>query len=396
MTDHSKDLEWWLSYIESVHAKSWDLGLERVSKVAQRLDVVRPAPVVVVVGGTNGKGSVCEYLSEFGVRNNLKVGKSTSPHMLDYNERIQINNELLPDEEIVDVFRLIESSREEISLTYFEFSALAAMLTFVREQVDVAILEIGLGGRLDAMNIVERDLSIITSISLDHESWLGSTREEIGKEKAGIMRPDVVCVLGDPDPPASLLNYAREQGVPLKKMGIDYGLFEGRVSLSRENFSIAKEAAGLLGWDLKSGPEIAEKKKLLGRKTWLKRRCPVILDVAHNPGAAQHLSRYLLDHKPEGKVHAIFGIYTDKNVEGVIDHLRGLVSCWHLVSNDEPRSHSSAELALFFSESERSNVMTYDKIGNVFDSVELRTVSDDLIVVFGSFFVVSAALKIWA
>ena len=153
--------------------------------VGRELGVLRPAPVVLLVGGTNGKGSTCEYLSEFGIRNGLKVGKSTSPHIFRFNERIQVNNNPLPDEQIVNALKLVEEGRGTISLTYFEFSALAAMVCFLSEQVDVAILEVGLGGRLDAMNIVEPELSIITSIAIDHEAWLGAREMKSVEKKQG-------------------------------------------------------------------------------------------------------------------------------------------------------------------------------------------------------------------
>ena len=278
--DKENDLEFWLSKIVNT-LKSWDLGLERVKAVGRELGVLRPAPVLLV-GGTNGKGSTCEYLSEFGIRAGLKIGKSTSPHIFRFNERIQVNNTPLPDEQIVNA-QTGRGGTGDISLTYFEFSALAAMVCFLLEEVDVAILEVGLGGRLDAMNIVEPDISIITSIAIDHEEWLGSTRDEIGREKAGIMRAGSVCLLGDSDPPQTITDYAQQLGASLLRIGQDFELFNGSVNLSRESFSLALEAARILDWNIESGIDIARHTNLLGRNTWLSKKCPILLDIALTP-----------------------------------------------------------------------------------------------------------------
>ena len=385
----------WLSKIESSHFKSWDLGLDRVTAVGKQLGVLKPAPIVVLVAGTNGKGSTCEYLSEFGIRNGFKVGKSTSPHFFEFNERIQIDNEPLADEKIISAFKLIDEIRGAISLTYFEFSALAAMVCFLRERVDVAILEIGLGGRLDAMNIVEPDLSIITSIAIDHEAWLGSTRNEIGREKAGIMRAGKVCILGDTDPPQTIIGYADQLGAPLLRLGADFKLFAGQVSLSRESFSAACEAARVLEWDLTDRNDIARNTSLLGRKTWLHKKCPILLDVAHNPSAIARLNEYISAAKPIGKIHAILGIYRDKDIQGVIEGIRSVVDFWHLIDDEDSRILPVSELLRFLSKPERSKATTYDNIRLPFAAVEKKVSNEDLIVVFGSFFAVSAALQVW-
>ena len=393
--DKESDLAFWLSKIQSTHPKSWDLGLERVKAVGRELGVLRPAPVVLLVGGTNGKGSTCEYLSEFGIRNRLKVGKSTSPHIFRFNERIQVNNTPLPDEKIVSALKLVEEQRGTISLTYFEFSALAAMVCFLLEEVDVAILEVGLGGRLDAMNIVEPDISIITSIAIDHEEWLGSTRDEIGREKAGIMRAGSVCLLGDSDPPQTITDYAQQLGASLLRIGQDFELFNGSVNLSRESFSLALEAARILDWNIESGIDIARHTNLLGRNTWLSKKCQILLDVAHNPSAIARLNGYISASKPTGKIHAIFGIYADKDIQGVIEGMRSVIDFWHLVDEEDSRILEASKLVAFFSKAERSSITTYDSIEFSFAAVEKKVSEEDLIVVFGSFFAVSAALKAW-
>ena len=185
LTEREPSLDHWLSYIEELHPVGWDLGLDRVKEVGRRLNLLHPATTTILVAGTNGKGSTCEYLERFAMANGLRVGKSTSPHLHQFNERIAINGTPVSDHSLVRAFQEIESARKEISLTYFEFATLASLFLFREEKVDVAILEVGLGGRLDAMNIVDPDLTVITSISLDHQSWLGDTREEIAREKPG-------------------------------------------------------------------------------------------------------------------------------------------------------------------------------------------------------------------
>ena len=195
-------LDEWLGYVEKVHSKTWDLGLARVNRVAEELGVMLQSSRVAIVAGTNGKGSTCEYMEQFCIEAGLSVGKSTSPHLLRFNERIQVNGSPVSDDVIAEAFESIETARRNISLTYFEFAVLASALIFNRSDLDIWILEVGLGGRLDAMNIFSRDISVITQIALDHQAWLGNSREEIALEKAAIMRSGIPCVVADPDPPS--------------------------------------------------------------------------------------------------------------------------------------------------------------------------------------------------
>jgi dihydrofolate synthase/folylpolyglutamate synthase len=224
LTESSATLQAWLSRIESIHPVKWDLGLDRVRAVAQRLGLLKPAPKTILIAGTNGKGSTCEYLTRLAMAAGLKVGTSTSPHLHRFNERIVVNGQSASDEEIVAAFEQIDNARVDETLTYFEFATLASLSIFKARGVDLAILEIGLGGRLDAMNIVMPDLSIINSISLDHQSYLGDTRDEIGREKAGIMRAGIPCIVSDREPPLSLLQHAEEVGAPLKLIGESFDI----------------------------------------------------------------------------------------------------------------------------------------------------------------------------
>ncbi|MBD3647585.1 MAG: bifunctional tetrahydrofolate synthase/dihydrofolate synthase, partial [Pseudomonadales bacterium] len=222
----------WLRRIEGLHPRSWDLGLDRVGEVADRLGVRSPAPRIFLVAGTNGKGSVCTLIANLCRSMGLTAGLTTSPHLLRFNERIVVNGREATDAEICEAFATIDEARGEISLTYFEFAALAAFLIFRRHAVDVAVLEVGLGGRLDAMNIVEPDVSVITRIALDHQNWLGDTREQIAIEKAGIMRSARPCILGDPDMPGSLMEQADRVGCRLHRIDEDFVL-DGRGSFRR-------------------------------------------------------------------------------------------------------------------------------------------------------------------
>lgn len=224
----------WLQRIEQQHPVKWDLGLARVSEVGRRLGVLSPAPLVFLVAGTNGKGSTCEYITQLCRARHLKVGKSTSPHLLRFNERIEIDGEPASDALICGAFEAIDQARAEISLTYFEYGTLAALVIFKQLAVDVAVLEIGLGGRLDAMNIVDPDVSVITRIALDHQSWLGDTRELIGAEKAGILRAGIPCVLVDRAPPISILEQAKALQVPLYALGAEFDHAESSLWITQE------------------------------------------------------------------------------------------------------------------------------------------------------------------
>lgn len=395
LTDRELSLDQWLSYIEKVHPVGWDLGLERVSEVGRRLEVLHPGETTILVAGTNGKGSTCEYLERFGMANGFSVGKSTSPHIHRFNERIAIDGKPVSDQSIVRAFQQIESARKEITLTYFEFATLASLFLFNEQKVDVAILEIGLGGRLDAMNIVDPDLAIITSIALDHQSWLGDTREEIALEKAGIMRAGVDCVVSDRDPPDSVIEYASGLGAPLYIIGRDFDS-AGDIDtfLPRDSFDAAQQASRMLGWDISGSQEIGETTRLMGRRTVLKDKCEVLLDVAHNPAAAISLAEHLHAHRDGRDIHAVIGMYKDKDIESVGGVLMPLFKTCHLTSLDEPRGEEAGELLRRLSGKPAGNLETYDKINDALEGARKAANPWDLIVVFGSFPVVSGVLQL--
>lgn len=398
MTETAASLADWLETISEIHPVKWDLGLERVRSVAERMDLLKPADTVVLVAGTNGKGSTCEYLSHLLRSKGQSVGKSTSPHFLSFNERIEINGELATDDEIISAFEAIEEARGEITITYFEFATLASLYIFRQHDVDVAILEIGLGGRLDAMNIVEPTVSVITSITLDHQEWLGDTREEIALEKAGIMRCGVKCIVSDRDPPVTLFEHAGTIGAPLDLIGDDFDVPRDlpRMKLPADSFAAALSAAESLGFSYSHAAlsQIAQSVSLCGRWQWIEGSPPMLLDVAHNPAAAESFAGYVKEHQPDGDIHAVTGIYADKDISGVIAPFLPLVKTWHLTDLDDPRAACAENLKQLFHRKTKGEVESYAKISTAVETLQTRAEAEDLILVFGSFPVVAGALQL--
>ena len=406
----------WLDRIEKLHPIKWDLGLERVSEVAKRLSVVKPAPLIFLVAGTNGKGSTCEYLEQFCLLQGASVGKATSPHLLRFNERIVINRKAATDEEICKAFESIDQARGEISLTYFEFSTLAALLVFRDRKVDVAVLEIGLGGRLDAMNIVDPDVSVITQIAMDHESWLGNSIEEIAIEKAGVMRDGKSCVVAESSPPDSIKRCALEKACALFVRGEHFSITPevawctsptgeryrfvtpGQGHLPLPSAASAMQAMVCAGFELHESDlqKVTQITSLPGRMQWLrveKRR--VLLDVAHNPNAACYLKSYLQSQRSQPgqtAIHAVVGMYADKDCESVFSILSDCVAHWHLTGMDDPRAATAAELRACLSARAGCGVNTYGKVAHAFSSAMEAADEGDLVLVFGSFPVVAKVL----
>ncbi len=371
------------------------MGLARVAEVGRRLGLMRPSETVILVAGTNGKGSTCEYLEAFALSSGFSVGKSTSPHLVRFNERIAINGEPVTDGLIVDAFRRINEMRSEVTLTYFEFATLASLLIFKQQAVDVAILEVGLGGRLDAMNIVDPDLTIITSIGLDHQEYLGTTREEIGLEKAGIMRPSIPCLVSDREPPSTVVGVAESIGSPLYRIGRDFDAdLTLRPHLPADSLAVATEAARQLNWRTDEAPSIASQTRLAGRRTWGRLHCDVLLDVAHNPAAAESLAEYLAGLHRNGSIHAVLGMYADKDIEAVTGLLSPEIKTWHLAATDESRAEPPDRLKARLSVDSSVIVRTYGKISEAFAGAASVAGDDDLILVFGSFPVVGTCLQL--
>jgi dihydrofolate synthase / folylpolyglutamate synthase len=405
-------LDDWLEKIENLHPIKWDLGLDRVGEVGDRLGVLKPAPVVFLVAGTNGKGSTCEYLEKLCLIQGIRVGKTVSPHFNYFNERIVVDGQAVLSSEICEAFESIEKARGEISLSYFEFAALAALLIFKHHEVEVAVLEVGLGGRLDAMNIIEPDVSIITQIALDHESWLGDTLDLIAREKAGIMRKGKPCLIAGDSQPPSLKECAKEKGVKLLSNGEEFGIENSHAwyqhttgdvvemedlpegMLPAPSAIAALQAFVYAGFDISEVQfrQMLEETSLPGRMQWIGER--ILLDVAHNPNAAEYL-KCRLEALPEEKViHAVVGMYADKDCKTVLSILGGLIEHWYLTDMEDTRAASAKELENCLSDRVGCVINTYDKISSAYGSALKAANDNDLVLIFGSFPVVGSVLKL--
>ena len=358
----------WLRRLETLSTREIDLGLERVAEVLGRM-ALEPPVRTILVGGTNGKGSSVEMLRAL-LSGTGVVGTYTSPHVIRYNERIAVNGDPATDEQIVAAFEQVEAARRGVPLTYFEFGTLAALAVFAAKHVDTAILEVGLGGRLDAVNVVDPDASLITNVSLDHCEWLGHDVESIGREKAGIMRTGKPVVYADADMPASVGEAAEQLGARLIRAGRDYtwtraegGCWSWRgmhAELSALDLPALRgpvqlqNAAGALALVEALGDEdrleresvnrALTKLTLAGRMQTIRREQEWLFDVAHNPAAASALAASLRERGAPVSV-AIIGILDDKNVEGIVSSLAGCVDRWIAVTASSPRAIDAAELA---------------------------------------------------
>ena len=410
----------WLAYQQRIHPRDIALGLERVHAVWQRLGAPRPAPLVLTVGGTNGKGSTVALLEAMLRETGRRVGCYTSPHILAYNERVRIDGADADDAILIEMFARIEAARGDISLTYFEFGTLAAFLAFAAAGVDVAVLEVGLGGRLDAVNILDPDAAIVTTVDLDHQDWLGADLDSIGREKAGIFRPGCPAVVGMAQPPRGLLDAAAAAGVTLLRAGRDF-VDEDRMGgwrwrsgdcaldlpplalaapCQRDNAAAALmmlyALRGRLGWDaqaLARGIGLAQVPARLQR--FERPGAPeLILDVGHNPQAARALAAWLALQPPR-RTQAVFGALGDKDAAGVVAPLAGEIACWHLagLESESPRGLDAAALRLRVAELPQSAVTTHPDVAAALDAAVAAAAPDDRVLAFGSFFVAAATLN---
>ncbi|KAF1056222.1 MAG: Dihydrofolate synthase/folylpolyglutamate synthase [Pseudomonas delhiensis] len=417
----ARTLAEWLGYLEQLHPSAIDMGLDRSREVALRLGLGRPAPRVVTVTGTNGKGSTCAFLAELLAAQGLSVGVYSSPHLLRYNERVVIRGEQASDEQLCEAFAAVEAARGEISLTYFEMGTLAAFWLFERAQLDAVVLEVGLGGRLDAVNLIDADIAVVTSIGLDHADWLGDTRDSVAFEKAGIFRAGKPAVCGDLEPPAVLLEQARNLGAPLTLRGRDFDLafaecswhWQGqgadgqhlelhdlpRLELPMENAALALQAYALTGlaWEPPALADALVRTRVTGRldrRTLLWNGQPrhLLLDVGHNPHAAQYLSRRLAERPPKGRRLAAFGLLADKDLDGVLEPLLGLVQDWAVSALPTPRSRGAEELEAVLA-ARGASVHRHADFARALEAQCNQATADDEILVFGSFYSVAEALE---
>ncbi len=379
-----KTLDDWLSWQEELMEETIVLGLERVQIVYERLFPNGVPFAAITVAGTNGKGSTIAFIDSIYRESKYKVGRSTSPHLINYNERFAIDGVDVSDASIIEAFELIEKNREGILLTYFEVSTLATMIIFDNEAVDLAILEVGLGGRLDSVNIVDSDVNVITNIAIDHTEYLGNTRESIGKEKAGIMRTSKPCICGDQDPPISLLSYAKEIDSPLTLIKQEY---KGEIGLEgihqKLNAAVAIKAIEKLDDrfpvsndmildGVKKARIVARFEKIpVGDKT-------IVLDVAHNPEAVKTLVNTLSESPME--TVAIFSALADKNIDDMIELATDSIKQWFLVPLSADRAIQIEDLENKFNKSQVTTVCI-----NMDNAIEkaLALINIKRIVIFG-------------
>jgi dihydrofolate synthase/folylpolyglutamate synthase len=408
----------WLSWQESLHPKTIDLGLGRVRRTFEALEGP-PPPFTITVGGTNGKGSSVALLTTILRAAGYRVGTYTSPHLLRYNERIQIDGQPVGDETIRDAFARIDAARSDSTLSYFEFGTLAALDIFRRAGLDVQVLEVGLGGRLDAVNILDADAALVASIDIDHREWLGETREAIAPEKAGIFRPGRPAVVSDPKPPVSLFEDARARGIVLRIQNRDFGYavqektwdWYGEGSEfkdlphpalpGRQQFLNASGVLELLRCLAGRLPvnEAAIRAglcdlQLPGRFQFFPGPPPLLLDVAHNPQAARVLAEYIGERFPGRRVAAVFAIMRDKDMESVIDAMSPLVSRWYLAPLRLPRAAPPETLQALLARRCGDAVVRsgFADAAQAFAAARREAAEDEPVVVFGSFFLVSEYL----
>lgn len=396
-------LDDWLTYVSTIHSETIDLSLERVQNVAKKLNIYSTSFDIPVftVAGTNGKGSCVCFLQTILNIAGYRVGTYTSPHLHYYNERIAINGIPLDDAQIITAFVRIEQARGNCPLTYFEFGTLAALDIFRQAELDAIVLEVGLGGRLDAVNIIDADIAIISSIDLDHTEWLGTTREQIAREKAGIFRPHRPAICGDPDPPDSLLECAAKLQTPLFVRQRD---FNDEIPLpfylDIQNASTVSQALKLLQ-DRLPVPESAiqqglRQAKLPGRydRRRLVNGCRMILDVAHNPHAARLLAKKISYENNLGKIVAVVGILADKDIAGILNPLCPWVSAWLVVDLDVPRGAKAAMLAPHLSQLTNNPVEQFASVEEAYRVAVSRLKPEDILLGYGSFRTVEQLLTV--
>ncbi len=404
-------LEGWLRHLETLHTTEIEMGLDRILQVYRRMKVNFHGAKIVTVGGTNGKGTTIATLQRLLLSQGKAVGAYTSPHIVRFNERVSINGIDVDDQQLVAAFAAVEAVRRSTSLTYFEFGTLVALQIFASMSLDYILLEVGLGGRLDAVNIVDPDVAIITSVDIDHVEWLGPDRESIGYEKAGILRAGGMAVYGELQPPSSVVQQVNAQKVDMRFFGKDFGyshdnavcyytsgegnhchvdFVAGNIPIS--NQLCALQALQLLGENFspKEIQEVFASVVVPGRMETLSRDPVVMVDVAHNPHAAGYLASRLAQIVPSrSKVVGVFSMLADKDIEGVVENMRSVVDHWVVFPLAVPRAALVENIARHLQQKEQ----TLDLAANADEALAIakkNVQGDDLIVVFGSFYTVAA------
>ena len=411
-------LDHWLDRISRQHPQAIEMGLDRVRAVAERMGLHAPATRTLVVGGTNGKGSTVAFADAIARAAGLRVGTYTSPHLLRFNERVRIDGADATDDALVAGFEAVEAARGDTPLTYFEYGTLCALWLFQRSTLDLVVLEVGLGGRLDAVNIVDGDAAIITTVALDHQDWLGRDIESIGFEKAGIARPFKPMVLGDDDPPASVLRHAYAIGAPAWRIGSDFfaEALDGNrwrwrevgfemllpmpalaapVQLRNAACAIAALRALDLGIGQDAYAEGIRKAQVDGRlQRFARDGVEIVVDVGHNPQAAHALAAWL-QAEPRRRTLAVYAALADKDAVGVVAALAGQVDTWHIagLADAGPRGQGVADFAERLHGTAASAAVPHADVAAALAAATDDAGGDGRVLVFGSFHTVGQALR---
>ena len=406
-------LEHWLDYIQTAGPKEIDLGLQRIKPIYEKLIKSKIASKVIVVGGTNGKGTTTEFLGQLLASKHKIVGTFTSPHLFNFNERIKINGKPVSDESIIESFELIEESRGSTNLTYFDFSTLAALLIFNKSKADYMVLEIGLGGRLDPVNIVDSDIAILTNVELDHQDWLGEDRESIGKEKADIFKLHKPVIIGQHEVPISVYEKTLETKNQTFCVGkeFDYQVdnlnkkwtfnFKGERQVSYadiklNSFSVSSISCALAAFCLLE-EEISLDMDAVFNSLDLKGRCELIdnrylLDVSHNESSARYLSSFIERNFEDGTViNAVFGVMEDKDVNSILEPLATRINKWYVTSADIERSMATEKLGDIINSKYPKDMELVGSVSEACIKAQEETEEGGLVLIFGSFYTVSEA-----
>ncbi|WPU21712.1 bifunctional tetrahydrofolate synthase/dihydrofolate synthase [Cedecea neteri] len=406
--DLTSDLPRWLAYIDSLHSQVIDMGLDRIKDVAAKLAVLKPAPFVFLVGGTNGKGTTCHTLEKVLMKSGYKVGVFSSPHMIHYTETVRIQGKELSDAAHIAAFVEIEKARQATTLTPFEFNTLGAFCLIKWAQVDVAIIEVGMGGRDDATNILTPDVSVITNVALDHEDWLGKGTEAIGEIKAGIFRSGRPAVIGQHQAPESMLRHAQQIGAIPHQNGVDWHITEsgdewafsdklGEITplsppkMPRVNVATAIAALRVSGLKFERAAlhDVIHEANLPGRFQIIDHHPAVILDVAHNPHAAAYLAERLRNYPKKGKYLFVIGMLINKDIKGTVDYLKDLSEEWYCCGIQAgPRSSKAEDTAQYLPAAK-----LFPDILSGWDAAKSDANPGDVIVVCGSFYSVAPVLN---
>ncbi|WP_333608952.1 bifunctional tetrahydrofolate synthase/dihydrofolate synthase [Arsukibacterium sp.] len=415
----------WLCYIEQRHPiDNIELGLSRVAAVATKAQLQQLPGRTILIGGTNGKGTTARTLEQLLLAQSFSVGVYSSPHLLRFNERLRVNAQDLPDEQWLAGFAAVEALRGDTELTYFEFTTLVAFWLLRQAAPDFCLIEVGLGGRLDATNIIEPELSIITTVDLDHQDWLGNDRETIGREKAGIMRPGKLVIVGDPQPPLSVLEHAKLLGSTVVAVGQQYHyqleqaqwhwhwqfdqLPGASLPDSAQQYrnlplaqipvqNIATSLAALAALQLLPTPNQLQQclatLNLPGRMQWLGRKPAILVDVAHNPQSTAYLASQLTIVAPKyRRVLALVGMLKDKDLKQSLQPLTSLIDQWHLVTLHTGRGASATQLSAALPAS--VSCLKHEQLAPAFNQLRAELADDELLVIFGSFVTVSEVMAI--